>query len=86
MDEVWYVFDTGVVWREQAVGASDRHVRVYNDWGAGVSYVFWLHEHDRVLVLIEDVDCLNGGAHGSMNMQADSRGVDFLYRDTTTLR
>ena len=69
MDEVWYVFDTGVVWREEAVGANDRHVRVYSDCGAGVSSVFLLHEHERVLVLIEDVDCLDGGAHDSMHMR-----------------
>lgn len=69
MDEVWFVFDTGVVWREGVVGANDRHVQVCSDCGAGVSYVFLSHEHERVLVLIEDVDCLDGGAHGSMKMR-----------------
>ena len=66
MAGVGYVFDTREVWCGKLADESDRCVRGYNHCGAAISHIFFLYGYVRVLVLIEDVDCFNGRAHGKM--------------------
>ena len=67
MAGVGHVFDTREVECGKLVDESNRHVRGYNHCSAAVSDISLLCGYGKALVLIENVDCFNSGAHGKMN-------------------